>query len=265
MTSSDEVRFGVTRFLGAYLVEVSHASPEKPENKSPRFRFGGINSSNVSSFVARWWFSQYFLCVPWTLGRFDPIWRLHIFQLGWWKTTGPPVLGSQSTLGGALVWWRLCQVELVANVTFQNPWKMQNSYQCPQPTFLTTKGDRAYHQSPIVFWFVYCFLVGQGINSKEIGVSSRCLMFVFFQFFFFWEYDISTFETSFQISKHISKRANCWQNTWGPPGQKGANQWSKDWGNLIPPHSRLSSWSWAGVISELPRKKRTKHPNIDDL
>ena len=100
----------------------------------------------------------------------------------------------------------LCQVELVANVTFQNPWKMENSYQCPQPTFLTTKGDRAYHQSPIVFWFVSWFLVGQGINSKEIGVSSRCLMFVFFQFFFFFG------SRTLAHSKQAFKFQNIFQN-----------------------------------------------------
>ena len=60
-----------------------------------------------------------------------------------WVGEKPPVLGiviqlwgwkfnfGGGKLDGPLVWWRLCQVWLVANVTSKNPWKMEK---VPLPT-----------------------------------------------------------------------------------------------------------------------------------
>ena len=91
--------------MSFYLVEVSHASPGSRKRNIPRFRFGGINSSKFSSFVARWWQLKYFLCLPWSLGRWSNL-TVAYFSVG---LVQPQEVVSQ-LWGGALVWWRLCQV-----------------------------------------------------------------------------------------------------------------------------------------------------------
>ncbi len=46
-----------------------------------------INNLNMNWLrLTRWWFET-FLFSPRKLGKMNPIWLSHIFQMGWWKTT----------------------------------------------------------------------------------------------------------------------------------------------------------------------------------
>ena len=99
MTSSDEVRFGVARVFGvSYLVEVSHASPEKPENNNPKIPFRWNQLIKIFKFCRGGGFNIFFMftLIPGEMIQFDGC----IFFS--WVGEKPPVLGSQSTLGGPL-------------------------------------------------------------------------------------------------------------------------------------------------------------------
>ena len=55
--------------------------------------FGNSNNpektlaENQEKALTRWWQLKYLLCSPRKLGKMNPIWLSHIFQMGWWKTT----------------------------------------------------------------------------------------------------------------------------------------------------------------------------------
>ena len=55
---------------------------------------GNISPTPITT-ISRWWQLKYFLKIsPLITWGNDPMWRLHIFQMGWWKTTNQIALNK---------------------------------------------------------------------------------------------------------------------------------------------------------------------------